>query len=170
VASGTYVVGGTLTEADAKARAQYPDRVFSVVRVGRPAVHTDRQEARVRAYGDAYGAPRVERDVRGSRATIRGAALLDTGVDGEVSRPVGLAMQLGLALQDVMTVERADGSLSDALRNTPQGPSWDVRCGAMGNTPRRPRAASRLGRERRRRRERHPYAHETGGHREARGH
>jgi hypothetical protein len=42
VESAEYFVGATLTEADAKARAQYPDRVFYVVRVGRPAVYTYR--------------------------------------------------------------------------------------------------------------------------------
>lgn len=42
VESGDYFVGETLTEADAKAREKYPDRVFYVVRVGRPAVYAYR--------------------------------------------------------------------------------------------------------------------------------
>ena len=42
VESGEYFVGETLTEADAKAREKYPDRVFYVVRVGRPAVYAYR--------------------------------------------------------------------------------------------------------------------------------
>ena len=42
VESGEYFVGESLTEADAKAREKYPDRVFYVVRVGRPAVYAYR--------------------------------------------------------------------------------------------------------------------------------
>jgi hypothetical protein len=42
VESGDYFIGETLTEADAKARKKYPDRVFYVVRVGRPAVYAYR--------------------------------------------------------------------------------------------------------------------------------
>lgn len=68
----------------------------------------------MRASFDAFGAPRVEIEVKGSRATVQVSALLDTGVDGDVSLPIGVAIQLGLELQDVITVELADGSLSDA--------------------------------------------------------
>jgi len=42
VESGNYFVGETLTEADAKAREKYPDRVFYIVRVGRPTVYAYR--------------------------------------------------------------------------------------------------------------------------------
>jgi hypothetical protein len=42
VESGNYFVGETMTEADAKAREKYPDRVFYIVRVGRPTVYAYR--------------------------------------------------------------------------------------------------------------------------------
>ena len=42
VESGNYFVGETLTEADANAREKYPDRVFYIVRVGRPTVYAYR--------------------------------------------------------------------------------------------------------------------------------
>ena len=42
VESGDYFVGETLTETDASAREKYPDRVFYVVRVGRPTVYAYR--------------------------------------------------------------------------------------------------------------------------------
>ena len=67
------------------------------------------------AYCDAFGAPRVEIEVEGSRGTVQVSALLDSGFDGDVSLPIGVAIQLGLELQDVITVELADGSLSDEL-------------------------------------------------------
>ena len=69
----------------------------------------------MKAYFDPFGQPRVEIEVRGTRATVRVAAILDTGFDGELSLPIGIAMQLGLELRDVITVELADGSLSDEL-------------------------------------------------------
>ena len=69
----------------------------------------------MRAYFDTYGQPRVEIEVRGSRAVARVAAVLDTGFDGELSLPVGVAMQLGLELRDVIAVELADGTVSDEL-------------------------------------------------------
>lgn len=69
----------------------------------------------MRAYFDASGQPRVELEVRGSRATVRVAAVLDTGFDGELSLPVAIAVQLGLELRDVITVELAGGTLSDEL-------------------------------------------------------
>jgi clan AA aspartic protease len=69
----------------------------------------------VRAYFDASGQPRVELEVRGSRAAVRVAAVLDTGFDGELSLPVAIAVQLGLELRDVITVELAGGTLSDEL-------------------------------------------------------
>jgi hypothetical protein len=53
----------------------------------------------VRASFDAFGAPRVEIEVKGSWATVQVSALLDTGVDGDVSLPIGVAIQLGLELQ-----------------------------------------------------------------------
>jgi len=69
----------------------------------------------VKAYFDPFGQPRVEIEVKGTRAAVRVAAVLDTGFDGELSLPIGIAMQLGLELRDVITVELADGSLSDEL-------------------------------------------------------
>ena len=42
VESGDYCVGEPLTEAKARAREQYPERVFYVVRVGRPTVYAYR--------------------------------------------------------------------------------------------------------------------------------
>ena len=42
VESGDYFVAETLTKADAKAREKYPDRLFYVVRVGRPTVYAYR--------------------------------------------------------------------------------------------------------------------------------
>ena len=69
----------------------------------------------MRAYFDAFGEPRVEIEVKGSRAIVSVTALLDTGFDGELSLPIGVAMQLGLELRDIITVELADGTLSDEL-------------------------------------------------------
>lgn len=42
IETGDYFVGETLTEADAKARQEYPDRVFYVVRIGRPYAYAFR--------------------------------------------------------------------------------------------------------------------------------
>ena len=69
----------------------------------------------MRAYFDSFGQPRVTVEVRGSRVTTSVAAVLDTGFDGELSLPIGVAMQLGLELRDVITVELADGTISDEL-------------------------------------------------------
>ena len=69
----------------------------------------------MRAYFDAFGEPPVAIEVSGSRATVTVAAILDTGFNGELSLPIGVAMQLGLELRDIITVELANGSFSDEL-------------------------------------------------------
>lgn len=69
----------------------------------------------MRPYFDDFGQPRVEIEVRGSQARVRVAALLDTGFDGELSLPIGIAIQLGLELRDVIAVELADGTIRDEL-------------------------------------------------------
>jgi clan AA aspartic protease len=69
----------------------------------------------VRPYFDEFGQPRVEIEVRGSQARVQVEALLDTGFDGELSLPVGIAIQLGLELRDVVAVELADGTIRDEL-------------------------------------------------------
>lgn len=40
--SGEYFLGNTLREADAEARAKYPDKVFYAVKIGYPAVYVHR--------------------------------------------------------------------------------------------------------------------------------
>jgi predicted aspartyl protease len=45
----------------------------------------------VLAYFDDFGYPRVNIEVRGSRAAARVAAMLDTGFDGELSLPIDVA-------------------------------------------------------------------------------
>ncbi len=69
----------------------------------------------MRAYFDAFGEPRVEIEVKGSRAVVSVAALLDTSFDGELSLPIGVAMQPGFEIRDIITVKIADGALSDEL-------------------------------------------------------
>ncbi len=69
----------------------------------------------MKAHFDAFGMPRIEIEVKGSRAVVSMEAILDTGFNGELSLPIDVAVQLGLELRDIITVELADGSQSDEL-------------------------------------------------------
>jgi len=67
------------------------------------------------AYFDEFGHPRVETSVKGSRASALVQAVVDTGFDGEICLPTSLAIQLGLELRDVLSVELADGTIQEKL-------------------------------------------------------
>lgn len=69
----------------------------------------------MRGYFDASGTGRGEVEVAGSRSSARVAAVLDTGFDGDLCLPIGLAIQLGLELRSTVTIELADGSRSEEL-------------------------------------------------------
>lgn len=69
----------------------------------------------MRAYFDEFGHPRIETSVKGSRADALVQAVVDTGFDGEICLPTSLAIQLGLELRHVLSVELADGTIQEKL-------------------------------------------------------
>ncbi|MEM2128018.1 MAG: hypothetical protein QXH67_07345, partial [Candidatus Bathyarchaeia archaeon] len=61
-------------------------------------------------YVDELNRPRLSINVIGGRAEAKLDALIDTGFDGSLCIPVGIAVQLGLDLTGVTYVELADGT------------------------------------------------------------
>jgi len=64
---------------------------------------------------DKDGRPRVIIEVFGGRGKVKLDAIIDTGFDGEVCMPIRTAVQLGLGLIGVTTVELADGTKKEEL-------------------------------------------------------
>jgi len=69
----------------------------------------------VKAYLDEYRQAIVEIVLKGKRTDIGTKAIIDTGFDGDICLPIYLAIQLGLELKSVQTVELADGSKKNEL-------------------------------------------------------
>jgi len=69
----------------------------------------------MKAYLDEYRQAVVEIVLKGKRTNIAAKAIIDTGFDGDICLPVHLAIQLGLELRSVQTIELADGSRKNEL-------------------------------------------------------
>jgi len=69
----------------------------------------------VEAYLDEYRQAIVEIVLRGKTTDISTKAIIDTGFDGDICLPIHLAIQLGLELKTVQTVELANGSKKNEL-------------------------------------------------------
>ncbi len=60
----------------------------------------------MRGYIDSYGQPKVNLAING----LTMDAIIDTGFDSDLCLPIQLAIQLGLRLKEIATVELADGT------------------------------------------------------------
>jgi predicted aspartyl protease len=69
----------------------------------------------MKGYVDEYGRCWIEIAVRGLRQRVVLQALVDTGFDGWVCLPLGVAIQLGLELRSVQIAELADGTEIEQL-------------------------------------------------------
>ena len=69
----------------------------------------------MKGYVDEYGRCWIEVAVRGLRREVILQALVDTGFDGWVCLPIGVASQLGLELCSVQIAELADGTEIEQL-------------------------------------------------------
>lgn len=69
----------------------------------------------MKGYVDEYGRCWAEIAVRGLRREVVLQALVDTGFDGWVCLPLGVAIQLGLELRSVQIAELADGTEIEQL-------------------------------------------------------
>lgn len=69
----------------------------------------------MKAYIDEYRQAIVQIILKGKRTDIGTKAIIDTGFDGDICLPIHLAIQLGLELKSVQTVELADGSKKNEL-------------------------------------------------------
>ncbi len=69
----------------------------------------------MKGYFDSGGRPRLTVTVRGRRQTAELDALIDTGFNGDLTLPIGLAVELGLELVSRRQVELADGSIRSEL-------------------------------------------------------
>jgi clan AA aspartic protease len=74
-----------------------------------------RQEKTLQGYFDEYRQPRVRITVAGTHDEIAVDAVIDTGFDGDLCLPTQIAIELGLELRDVMSVELADGTIKQEL-------------------------------------------------------
>lgn len=64
---------------------------------------------------DKYSRAMLEIVLSGMRKEITTLAVIDTGFEGDICLPVGLAIQLGLELYDEVEMKLADGSIKSAL-------------------------------------------------------
>lgn len=67
------------------------------------------------SFFDNLGRPKARITVGGSRKTSTIDAVFDTGFDGYLSLPIPLAIQLGLELIGIESVEYADGRIAKEL-------------------------------------------------------
>lgn len=70
---------------------------------------------KIKGHIDEDGRPRVVIEVFGGRGKAKLDPIIDTGFDGEVCIPIRTAVQLGLELIGVTTVELADGTKKEEL-------------------------------------------------------
>jgi clan AA aspartic protease len=64
----------------------------------------------MKGYVNEFGQPLVTITVRGSRGDVTTFAVIDSGFNGDLCLPVQVAIQLGLELRAVQTMELADGT------------------------------------------------------------